>query len=120
MCLHHHVTSCNVFAQVTVSDVTSNNLVSASNFKIIIMDCETLDTPAFIDMTQEVIRARGEDEKYNGRESDYDHIRLNQATYNTSYLTQYSCNTNVVSTSVSLHIPHFSHYSFSTIGWGSL
>ena len=38
-------------------------------------------------------------------ESDYDHIRLNQATYNTS---KYSCTTNVDSTctSVRLHIPH--------------
>ena len=64
----------------------SSNLASAS--KIIIIACETSDTPAYMEMTQEVIRAREEDEKYNGRESDYDHIRLNQTTYNTSYLTQ--------------------------------
>ena len=53
-----------------------------------IIDCRTLDTSVYIEMTQEVIRVREEDEKYNGRESDYDHIRLNQATYNTSYLTE--------------------------------
>ena len=61
---------CRVFARATVSDVTSNNLASAS--KIIIIDCETLDAPVYLEMTQGVIRAREEDEKYNGRESDYD------------------------------------------------
>ena len=53
-----------------MSDVTR-----ASDSKIIIIDCETL---ACMEITQEVIRAREEDEKYNGRESDYDHIRLSQ------------------------------------------
>ena len=38
------------------------SLASAS--KIIIIDCRTLDTSAYIEMTQEVIRAREEDEKY--------------------------------------------------------
>ena len=64
------VADCSVFAQATVSDVTR-----ASDSKIIIIDCETL---ACMEITQEVIRAREEDEKYNGRESDYDHIRLSQ------------------------------------------
>ena len=41
---------CSLFAQATASDVTSNNLASAS--KIIIIECEALDTPAYIEMTQ--------------------------------------------------------------------
>ena len=67
-----------------MSDITSNNLASAS--KIIIIDSETLDTPAYMEMTQEVIMAREEDVKYNGRESNHDHVRLNQATYNIQHI----------------------------------
>ena len=54
-----------VFAQATTSDII-RNLASAS--KIMIIDCKTLDTPAYI-----IEMARERDEKYNGRESDYDY-----------------------------------------------
>ena len=67
-----------------MSDITSNNLASAS--KIIIIDSETLDTPAYMEMTQEVIMAREEDVRYNGRESNHDYVRLNQATYNKQHI----------------------------------
>ena len=67
-----------------MSDITSNNLASAS--KIIIIDSETLDTPAYMEMTQEVIMAREEDVRYNGRESNHDYVRLNQATYNIQHI----------------------------------
>ena len=79
---------CRVFARATVSDVTSNNLASAS--KIIIIDCETLDAPVYLEMTQGVIRAREEDEKYKGRESDYDrnYYKVKSSNIHTSYLTQ--------------------------------